>query len=151
MPTMAQRFGSMVNLEAARSHLGVLWQKDDQSIKDLLTQARTLAFAVYTEDARERREAEAVRCFMRALSSKDIVQALIQASPIATMTEATDLAIKARELGQAFLQKPSAVRRVETETSEQDEDCRLGEDDSWDPSSEEIVERVCTLVTGGRG
>jgi hypothetical protein len=112
-----------------------------------------LAFAVYAGDATDRREAEAVRCFMRALSSKDIVQALIQASPIATMTEATDLAIKARELGQAFLQKqkPAVVRRVETEGSDQDDGTGLGDDDSWDPSSEEIVEGIRALVAGGRG
>jgi hypothetical protein len=90
---------------------------------------------------------------MRALSSKDIVQALIQASPIATMTEATYLAIKARELGQAFLQKqkPAVVRRVETESSDPDDGTGLGEDDSWDPSTEEIVEGIRALVTGGRG
>ena len=148
MAAMAQRFGSMINLEAVsrvRSRLEGLRQKADQTIEDLSTQARTLAFAVYAGDATERREAEAVRCFMRALSSKDIVQALIQASPIATMTEATDLAIKARELGQAFLQKqkPAAVRLVETETSNPDRSDGLGEDDSWDPSSEDRGRHPC--------
>ena len=148
MAAMAQRFGSMINLEAVsrvRSRLEGLRQKADQTIEDLSTQARTLAFAVYAGDATERREAEAVRCFMRALSSKDIVQALIQASPIATMTEATYLAIKARELGQAFLQKqkPAAVRLVETETSNPDRSDGLGEDDSWDPSSEDRGRHPC--------
>ena len=153
MAAMAQRFGSMVNLEAVRGRLEGLRQKADQSIEDLSTQARTLAFAVYAGDVPERREAEAVRCFMRGLSSKDIVQALIQASPIATMTEATDLAIKARELGQAFLQKtkPTAVRRVEAEGPDPDDGTGLGNDDDWDPSSEELMEGIRAIMTGGRG
>ncbi len=69
------------------------------------------------------------------------------------MTEATDLAIKARELGQAFLQKtkPTAVRRVEAEGPDPDDGTGLGNDDDWDPSSEELMEGIRAIMTGGRG
>jgi hypothetical protein len=113
MTAMAQRFGTMVNHEAVRSRLEGMRQKPNQTLEDLATQVRQLAYAVYVNDTQERRELEAIRCFMRAVRPEDIVQALIQASPISSMAVALRIAVRAREMGSAFLPKSKGVRMLQ--------------------------------------
>ena len=120
--SMERRFGTMVNVEAVRSKLEAMRQKPGQSIQDLAQHTRALAFKVYANDTIQRREQEAIRCFMRALSSGGVRQALITAHPIATFSNAIDLATQASELLQAYSAKPVSVRQVQDCTLEESEE-----------------------------
>ena len=117
MTSMAQRFGTMVNAEAVRSKLENRRQKPSETLEQLATDIRMLAYKVYSTDTFERREAETVRCFMKAVRDEHIVQALIQAHPVLSMSEALVIAVKARELTGAFLPKRTAVRTVQDESA----------------------------------
>jgi hypothetical protein len=117
MTAMAQRFGTMVNAEAVRTKLETRKQKPNETLEQLATDIRMLAYKVYATDTFERREAETVRCFMKAVRDEHIVQALIQAHPVLSMSEALAIAVKARELTGAFLPKRSSVRTVQEEST----------------------------------
>ena len=68
----------------------------------------SLAYAAFSSYSPEMREAEAIRSFMKALTSRDVVQAIIQSFPIPMMEKATEIAIRARERGMAFLGRAKA-------------------------------------------
>ena len=152
---MSQRFGTMTSSESVRSRLEGYKQKTEQSIEDVSQAIRSLAYSAFSGYPQETRESEAVRYFMKALSSREVVQALIQASPpIKTMERATEMAIQAREMAQSFLGRTKAipVRRLEGDTDT--ESFSEYEEESLDLqtlSSEDIVEGVRALITpGGR-
>ena len=111
MAAMAQRFGTMVSAEAVRGKMDALRQKSDQSLEDLSQEVRRLAYYVFADDPPARREAEAVRCFIKAISQKEIVTALVNATSLTTMAEALDLAIRTRDRHLAFLPKPKLLVR----------------------------------------
>lgn len=137
MTAMAQRFGTMVDQEAVRSRLEGMRQKPNQTLEDLATQVRQLAYAVYVNDTQERRENEAIRCFMRAVRPEDIVQALIQASPISSMAVALRIAVRAREMGSAFLNKAKSARMLQgNEGSPPNGD---SEPESWPSTMDELA------------
>ena len=77
LKAMGQRFGTMTNQEAVRSQLDNIQQKAGQSLQDLGQKVRGLAYAVYVSDTTERRERESVHAFMCAISSREVVQALV--------------------------------------------------------------------------
>jgi hypothetical protein len=118
MAAMTQRFGTLVNIEAVRARLENTRQKPTQSLEELASQIRKLAYTVYAKDPPERREKEAVRAFMMSVTSQYVIQALIQAGAIATMTEALRIATRAQEMGTAFLRSSRPVVRVLREDSD---------------------------------
>ena len=115
MEVMNQRFATLANPQAVRGRLEKLRQKTDQSIEDLAQEVRNLVSVVYQDYPWEQREREAVHAFMRAVVSKEIVQALIQAGPVTSMEQALLVALSVRDLGQVYLNKPKStpVRMVE--------------------------------------
>ena len=148
MTSMSQRFGTLANQHAVRSRLDNLRQKPEQTIEDVSQEVRSLAYAAFAKYPPEMREAEAVRSFMKALTSKDVVQALIQSSPISTMEKATEIAIQAREMGTAFLGRAKAVvvRRLEEEESMD----QSSTDDEADFQHGDLVEEIRAVITGDR-
>ena len=150
--SMGQRFGTMVNLEAVRSRLEALQQKTGQSLASLGQQVRNLAYAVYADDTIERREKEAIRCFMHAITATDVRQALVNACPIATFSQAIDLAVKASELGKAYMtRKPAPMRLAQavTETEpEENEGSVLDQAEGWEAMRRELEETVQAMWNG---
>ena len=91
-----------------------LWQGADQSIEDLAQEVLNLVLAVYQDYQWEQQEREAVHAFMRAVTSKNVVQTLIQAGPVTTMEQALTVSLAVKDLRQVYLSrsKPGVVRRV---------------------------------------
>ena len=114
-PTASSRFATLANPQAVHGRLEKLRQKTDQTIEDLAQEVRNLVSVIYQDYPWEQREREAVHAFMRAVVSKEIVQALIQAGPVTTMEQALLVALSVRDLGQVYLNKPknTPVRMVE--------------------------------------
>ena len=153
---MAQRFGSMANQEATRHELENLRQKPDQTLQDLGQQVRRLAYNVYADDLPARREKEAIRSFMKAITSQEVVRALVNAPSNGSMTQAIEVAVRAQEMGKAFLSKPRAavVRMVRPEESEdevQEEDPESAAREEWAEDFKAYVARGYPGFRGGKG
>ena len=153
MAAMSQRFGTMMNTEAVRGRLESRRQRPQETVEELAADIRTMAYSVYANDTPQRRESEAVRCLMKAIDNEGIVYALIQASPVDSMSRAVEVAVKAREMAQSFLGKPrrSSVRALQAESAPMEQ----GDADAeWEPDSEEEEAFLCAAFGpqyGGRG
>ena len=147
MEVMGQRFSTLANPRAVRGRLEKLRQKADQSIEDLAQEVRNLVTAVYHDYPWEQQEQEAVHAFMRAVASKEVVQALIQAGPVTTMEQALTVALSVRDLGQVYLNspaKPGLVRRVGDQSTYEDSS---EEGSCW---SEGDMDEIRVANSGGR-
>ncbi len=148
MLAMAQRFGTMVNLEAVRSRLDARKQGPNESIEELAADLRNMAYTVYASDTQQRRDKEAIRALRRALNNQAIIQALITANPPAeTMSQAVQLAVRARELFAAYLNKAGNHRQVRMNQ----EDGLYGEDEDWEPAEAEEPFLRAAFQGMGRG
>ena len=149
MEVMSQRFSTLANPRAVRGRLEKLRQGADQSIEDLAQEVRNLVSAVYQDYPWEQQEREAVHAFMRAVTSKDVVQALIQSGPVTTMEQALTVSLAVRDLGQVYLGKPKlgAVRRVVGELSEDERGVVTEDESCW---SEGDVDEVRAVASGSR-
>ena len=120
---MAQRFGSMVSIEAVRGKMDAIRQKADQTLEDLSQEIRSMAYFVYASDPSVRKESEAVRCFIKAVAQKEVADSLIAHSELDTMAKALQLAILTRDRHAAFRPKVKLlVRRTVQETGVEDEE-----------------------------
>ena len=149
MASMTQRFGTLGSKESARSKLESVHQRTDQTIEDLSQEVRRLAYRAYADSPAEVREAEAVRRFTKAIASKDIVQALINAPEVPTMEKATEMAIRAREMGVAFLGKvrpTQAIRKLEEQVDSEDQSDEAREA----VEAEDMMENLRALMGGNR-
>jgi hypothetical protein len=144
---MAQRFGTMSNVEATRHQLENLRQRPDQSLQDLGQQVRRLAYNVYADDLPSRREKEAVRSFMKAISSQEVIRALVGGQQLGSMTQAIELAVRAQEMNKAFLGRPKAAMIRMVRADEADEDDQEDEPDA--ATKEELVEHIRAFVARG--
>ena len=153
---MAQRFGSMTSTESTRHQLENLRQRPDQSLQDLGQQVRRLAYHVYADDLPARREQEAVRSFMKAISSQEVIRALVGGQLIGSMSQAIELAVRAQEMNKAFLGRPKAamirsVRADETDKEFQDEDPDSTSQEEWVEDIRAFVAKGYPGFRGGKG
>ena len=116
-----------------------LWQGADQSIEDLAQEVLNLVLAVYQDYPWEQQEREAVHAFMRAVTSKDVVQALIQAGPVTTMEQALTVSLAVKDLRQVYLSRLNQVLFTEWGDGVGDV---TGEDSCWSEGDEDEVRAV---------
>ncbi|MDY6816943.1 MAG: hypothetical protein SV598_14025, partial [Pseudomonadota bacterium] len=111
LEAMNRRFGTMVSEDAVRSRLEKRTQKAGESLEQLAEDIRTLAYKVYQHDTPARREKEAVHWFMKAITDKQVVQAMtMSAFPLTDMARALEIAVKAREMAGTYLRGGAKVR-----------------------------------------
>lgn len=64
------------------------------TLEQLATDIRMLAYKVYGSDTFQRREAEEVKCFIKAVKNEHIVQALIQVHPVLSMVNVLKIVVR---------------------------------------------------------
>jgi hypothetical protein len=108
-----------------------------------------LSYYVYADDPPARREAEAVRCFIKATTQKEVITALVNASDLTTMKEALDLAIRTRDRHMAFLPKPKLLVRQLVSQDLADDGPESGPLDELEPEQlAELVEEYQLKLRG---